>query len=191
MNQHHCLYFCLKPSGAVNKQIRPSSQVSRTNVMFDFPFVRFPPTNSTTGRPTGGNAAISCGKDPLCAAPRWANVIRPAGVRSSPPPIKDTVIVPARGYTVVRLRTDNPGYWLMHCHMELHAQEGMAIVFNVAPELHPAKPPGFPLCGDFNWTVAEFESYIGDRMLSRSSTTGTTVHGVIGIPSTTANGKMD
>ena len=26
-------------------------------------------------------------------------------------------------------RSDNPGYWLMHCHMEIHNVLGMALVF--------------------------------------------------------------
>ena len=29
---------------------------------------------------------------------------------------KDTVLVPRRGYAVLRLRADNPGIWIFHCH---------------------------------------------------------------------------
>jgi len=41
---------------------------------------------------------------------------------------KDTVIVPFGGYTVIRFLADNPGWWLIHCHIEIHQLEGMAAV---------------------------------------------------------------
>ena len=41
---------------------------------------------------------------------------------------KDTVIVPFGGYTVIRFIADNPGWWLLHCHIEIHQLEGMATV---------------------------------------------------------------
>ena len=41
---------------------------------------------------------------------------------------KDTVIVPYGGYTVIRFIADNPGWWLLHCHIEIHQLEGMATV---------------------------------------------------------------
>jgi len=41
---------------------------------------------------------------------------------------KDTVIVPYGGYTVIRFIVDNPGWWFLHCHIEIHQLEGMAAV---------------------------------------------------------------
>ena len=41
---------------------------------------------------------------------------------------KDTVIVPFGGYTIIRFIVDNPGWWLLHCHIEIHQLEGMATV---------------------------------------------------------------
>jgi len=41
---------------------------------------------------------------------------------------KDTVIVPYGGYTVIRFVADNPGWWLLHCHIEIHQLEDMAVV---------------------------------------------------------------
>lgn len=32
-------------------------------------------------------------------------------------PIKDTVTVPDGGYTIIRFLANNPGYWLLHCHI--------------------------------------------------------------------------
>lgn len=42
-----------------------------------------------------------------------------------------------------------PGYWFMHCHIELHSIIGMAVVFNEAPTKQLPVPPSFPACRDF------------------------------------------
>ncbi|XP_066146897.1 uncharacterized protein [Euwallacea fornicatus] len=65
-------------------------------------------------------------------------------------PIKDTVTVPDGGYTVVRFQADNPGFWLFHCHLEFHAEIGMALIFKVGEDNQmPPVPQGFPRCGDY------------------------------------------
>ncbi|BFZ22137.1 hypothetical protein BsWGS_25176 [Bradybaena similaris] len=68
-------------------------------------------------------------------------------------PIKDTVIVPDGGYTIIRFKADNPGFWLFHCHVEFHSEAGMAMVFQVG-ELseHPPTPRNFPSCGHWRPT---------------------------------------
>jgi hypothetical protein len=109
----------------------------------------FPTYDPVTGRWTTPNADISCGTDTLCANPKWGPAGRPA-FNVANPPIKDTLVLPIRGYAVVRLKTTNPGYWLMHCHIEMHMQEGMMILLNVAPGLHPTYPAGFPSCSPHN-----------------------------------------
>ena len=40
---------------------------------------------------------------------------------------KNTVVVPAMGYVVFRLRATNPGIWPLHCHQLFHNYEGMAV----------------------------------------------------------------
>ncbi len=47
------------------------------------------------------------------------------------PPLKDTVSVPDGGFTIVRFHADNPGYWLVHCHMSWHNHLGMGFVIKV------------------------------------------------------------
>ncbi|CAG9122108.1 unnamed protein product [Plutella xylostella] len=65
-------------------------------------------------------------------------------------PLKDTVTIPDGGYTVVRFKADNPGYWLFHCHIEFHVEVGMGLVFKVGENWDmPPTPPGFPTCGDY------------------------------------------
>jgi FtsP/CotA-like multicopper oxidase with cupredoxin domain len=36
------------------------------------------------------------------------------------PPRRDTALLPAAGYLVLAFETDNPGVWLMHCHIGWH-----------------------------------------------------------------------
>jgi iron transport multicopper oxidase len=33
---------------------------------------------------------------------------------------RDTVTTPASGYLVIRIKANNPGVWMFHCHMEFH-----------------------------------------------------------------------
>jgi L-ascorbate oxidase len=67
------------------------------------------------------------------------------------PPIKDTINVPTGGYSVIRFIADNPGLWLLHCHMEAHAESGMSMILKVGQSKHlPAKPKNWPECGSYN-----------------------------------------
>lgn len=45
------------------------------------------------------------------------------------PPRRDTATLPGDGHLVIAFMTDNPGAWLMHCHIAWHASEGMGIQF--------------------------------------------------------------
>ncbi|KAF2678339.1 multicopper oxidase [Lentithecium fluviatile CBS 122367] len=45
------------------------------------------------------------------------------------PPRRDTAMLPASGYLVLAFETDNPGAWLMHCHIGWHTSEGFAMQF--------------------------------------------------------------
>lgn len=38
-------------------------------------------------------------------------------------------MLPASGYLVIGFETDNPGAWLMHCHIGWHTNEGFALQF--------------------------------------------------------------
>ncbi|XP_073832591.1 multicopper oxidase 1 [Musca autumnalis] len=66
------------------------------------------------------------------------------------PPVKDTVTVPDGGYTIVRFEAYNPGFWLFHCHIEFHAEIGMALILKVGDndEMLPV-PKRFPTCHDY------------------------------------------
>lgn len=42
-------------------------------------------------------------------------------------PRRDVVMVPQNGYVVMAFITDNPGAWLMHCHIGYHTAEGLVL----------------------------------------------------------------
>jgi FtsP/CotA-like multicopper oxidase with cupredoxin domain len=52
------------------------------------------------------------------------------------PIIRDTVStgLNENGFMSIRFRTDNPGPWILHCHIDFHLRDGLAIVFAEAPE---------------------------------------------------------
>lgn len=50
---------------------------------------------------------------------------------------KDTVVVPRRGYAVIRFRADNMGLWMLHCHVLFHQGSGMAMALQIGSgEMH-------------------------------------------------------
>ncbi|ESO89919.1 hypothetical protein LOTGIDRAFT_98336, partial [Lottia gigantea] len=94
--------------------------------------------NETTGILLEENMDIDC----------RGNIPRSERLELKNPPRKDTIIVPTGGYVVVRIKADNPGVWFMHCHIELHNMDGMALLINESYGHHPRAPNGFPRCGD-------------------------------------------
>ncbi|XP_017760663.1 PREDICTED: laccase-like [Eufriesea mexicana] len=63
---------------------------------------------------------------------------------------KDTLAVPNNGYTVIRFRANNAGYWFFHCHFVYHQMAGMELILKVGEQSDlPPVPPNFPRCGNF------------------------------------------
>ena len=60
------------------------------------------------------------------------------------PPARDTYPTPAAAtepsWLVVRRRSDNPGVWLVHCHIQSHLQGGMSMVLRDGIEELPPVP---------------------------------------------------
>lgn len=40
------------------------------------------------------------------------------------PPRRDVVLLPEQGYIAIAMRADNPGAWLIHCHIAWHSSGG-------------------------------------------------------------------
>ena len=55
----------------------------------------------------------------------------PSGLDLASPLRKDTVAVPRRGHVVLRIAADNPGIWMLHCHVQVHMSTGMAMAIHV------------------------------------------------------------
>ena len=115
----------------------------------------------------------SCSKEGCetqkCTMPRWAN--RPTFELTNKTVRKDTVIVPAGGYVVINFMSDNPGYWFLHCHIEVHQLEGMALIINEAQNQQNPPPNGMNQCGNFIWTVNDFKEKIAFDPDSGAETT--------------------
>ena len=118
----------------------------------------YPTYNTTTGRHLSDNEDIEC-NTLLCSKPAWREGRAPT-LNLVDPPVKDVLIIPAGGYAVIRFRTDNPGFWFMHCHLQLHMMAGMAMVLGEAVERIPRLPRNFPTCNVFDWTSEEYEYYM-------------------------------
>ena len=57
------------------------------------------------------------------------------------PPIKDNIAVPSHGYAIIRFIADNPGFWLLHCHLDSHSENGMTVLMRVGETKDlPPKP---------------------------------------------------
>ena len=91
-----------------------------------------------------------------CTRPRWSKnqtfSINETTVR------KDTVIVPAGGYVVINFLSNNPGYWFIHCHIEIHQLQGMALIIHEADTVDSKLliPPEMNKCGDFTIKAKEY-----------------------------------
>eukprot|EP00617_Octactis_speculum_P019911 CAMPEP_0185761668 /NCGR_PEP_ID=MMETSP1174-20130828/20613_1 /TAXON_ID=35687 /ORGANISM="Dictyocha speculum, Strain CCMP1381" /LENGTH=1048 /DNA_ID=CAMNT_0028443011 /DNA_START=249 /DNA_END=3395 /DNA_ORIENTATION=- len=69
--------------------------------------------------------------------------------------VKDTVVLPAGGYLVLRFLADNPGHWLAHCHTDYHFADGMGLIIREGigsdVSAYNYAPPGnFPPCNTSN-----------------------------------------
>uniref|UniRef100_A0A7N0R9L0 Laccase n=1 Tax=Kalanchoe fedtschenkoi TaxID=63787 RepID=A0A7N0R9L0_KALFE len=67
------------------------------------------------------------------------------------PPLRNTVGVPVNGWAVIRFVADNPGAWIMHCHLDVHITWGLAMVFVVDNGVGTLQsieeaPEDLPLC---------------------------------------------
>ena len=81
---------------------------------------------------------------------------------------KDTFIVPAGGYVVVQFRSNNPGYWMFHCHTLLHQREGLALIIREDVDNIKGPPEEMKTCNSFMWDVDEFMAGIKEESGSGS-----------------------
>jgi FtsP/CotA-like multicopper oxidase with cupredoxin domain len=68
------------------------------------------------------------------------------------PPLRDTYPTPAatgESWLVLRRPSDNPGVWLIHCHIQSHLQGGMSMVIQDGTDDLPQAPTDYK-----NWSCA-------------------------------------
>ena len=58
-------------------------------------------------------------------------VLRPFDEETEILSVGDTFTVPRKGFVVFRFKADNPGPWLLHCHMEWHINPGLVVILSV------------------------------------------------------------
>ncbi|KAI3443073.1 Protein DETOXIFICATION (Multidrug and toxic compound extrusion protein) [Psidium guajava] len=67
------------------------------------------------------------------------------------PVIHNTIAVPVGGWAAIRFRANNPGVWILHCHLDAHLTLGLATAFVVEngptpSSTLPPPPPDLPQC---------------------------------------------
>ncbi|KAG6408512.1 hypothetical protein SASPL_131525 [Salvia splendens] len=55
----------------------------------------------------------------------------PSGYNLVDPPLQNTIAIPRNGWTAIRFKANNPGVWLLHCHLDRHVSWGMEMAFIV------------------------------------------------------------
>jgi hypothetical protein len=87
------------------------------------------------------------------------------------PPRRDVVLLPNGGFVVIAFKADNPGTWLMHCHIARHASEGLALQImerqGDADKLFPRNSPNMVearrVCAEWKkWQDNQTDFFEGD-----------------------------
>ena len=125
---------------------------------------------NSTGKLIDNSPDVDCRGDNLCMNPTWRNgipmdvlreVTGDGGRIKNTAILKDTVIVPAGGYVVIAFQADNPGYWFLHCHIEVHQLEGMGVMIEEYPsDQHPKPPSEINNQGHFRWNKNNYNEHV-------------------------------
>jgi hypothetical protein len=67
-----------------------------------------------------------------------ANSSQVASLNFNNPPRRDVTVLQGNGWIVISFKTDNPGAWLMHCHIAWHQGEGLSLQFHEIPSRIPS-----------------------------------------------------
>ena len=74
--------------------------------------------------------------------------------------LKDTVVVPGGGYAVIAFQANNPGYWFLHCHIEKHLSDGMALIVESFPYKYHTCPPEGLNDANFTWDIRAYKRFV-------------------------------
>lgn len=65
-------------------------------------------------------------------------------------------MLPTNGWLALAFVTDNPGAWVMHCHIAWHADEGLSVQFLESPDTMMSVSP---LPDDYDDLCSAWDSY--------------------------------
>ncbi|SCV02995.1 LANO_0G01508g1_1 [Lachancea nothofagi CBS 11611] len=65
------------------------------------------------------------------------------------PMTRDTINIPGSSYAVIRFLANNPGFWLLHCHVEWHMSKGLGVVLAEGNAKIAAVPNAFQRPDDY------------------------------------------
>ena len=74
--------------------------------------------------------------------------------------LKDTLVVPGGGYVVIAFQANNPGYWFLHCHIEKHLSDGMALIVEAYPYTEHTSPPEGISDANFTWDIPAYKRFV-------------------------------
>ncbi|KAJ8071067.1 hypothetical protein OCU04_001412 [Sclerotinia nivalis] len=104
---------------------------------------------------------------------------------------RDTVVLRPSGYLVLRFKSDNPGAWLFHCHIEWHVDQGLIATMIEAPlqlqksltipENHIAacEARGIPYTGNAAGNTVDFLNLKGANVAPGPLPAGFTAKGIV------------
>ncbi|KAI2745867.1 CAZyme family AA1 [Penicillium roqueforti] len=104
---------------------------------------------------------------------------------SNTPIRRDTIMVQNNGHTVIRFRADNPGVWMLHCHVEWHVETGLMATIIEAPEtfqhsLHAPPQSHYDTCAAYPQGVSgNAAGKNGLDLTGLDTTPPTTNHGAL------------
>ena len=74
--------------------------------------------------------------------------------------LKDTVVVPGGGYVAIAFQANNPGYWFLHCHIEKHLSDDMALIVEAYPYTEHTSPPEGISDANFMWDIPAYKRFV-------------------------------
>ncbi|KIV81089.1 hypothetical protein PV11_08539 [Exophiala sideris] len=81
------------------------------------------------------------------------------------PPRRDVAMLPAGGYLVIAFITDNPGAWLMHCHIAFHIGLGLGAQFLEEPDYIRST---LPIGQDWQQECTDWNKYYATALYKES-----------------------
>lgn len=91
----------------------------------------------------------------------WDETTSPSLFRYDNPPRRDTAMLPRGGFIALAFKPDNPGSWLLHCHIAWHASSGLALQILVRPYDMP------DFLGDLTETERVCDTWVETPLASR------------------------